>query len=252
MKDSHRATAASVAARVRTSKADAPNVRRVRAVSPQRRSASGAGPTPNAILEAALQIFARDGFDGASIPAIARAASIGHPLVHYHFGSKENLWRAAVDYAFGDLRAGMTAVDVAASDLDPVETLKLLCRHFAGFTARHPQHTLLVLNEVRSGGERFDWLVETYLRPLHARVDRAIDAAVASGRIRPVPAVHLASITIGATAHFFSTAPLVARLYDVDVHDAGVVESHTRWVLDILFDGLTLPATDGTSRGPRP
>ncbi|RYE57225.1 MAG: TetR/AcrR family transcriptional regulator, partial [Rhizobiaceae bacterium] len=57
----------------------------------------------SAILDAALKAFARDGFDGASLPKIAEMAQIAHPLIHYHFGSKDNLWRETVDYALGDL-----------------------------------------------------------------------------------------------------------------------------------------------------
>jgi len=204
-------------------------------------------PTANAILEAALPIFARDGFDGASIPAIARAVSIGHPLVHYHFGSKEKLWHAAADHAFGELVESIDAVDQHAGTLEPVAALELLCRTFAQFTASHPMHTLIVLNEVRAGGQRFDWLVERYLRPLHARLDRAIEAAVATGRIRPIPAVHLAGIAIGATVHFFGAGPLAERLYDVDVRDADVIETHTRWVLEILMNGLAITPAAASS-----
>ena len=55
------------------------------------------------ILNAALKCFAESGFEGTSIADIARAAGVGHPLVHYHFGSKDALWREAVVHAFKDL-----------------------------------------------------------------------------------------------------------------------------------------------------
>ena len=119
---------------------------------------------------------------------------------------------------------------------------------FAEFTARRPMHTLIIQNEVRAGGERFDWLVEGHLRPLHARLDRVIEAAVGAGQIRPIPAVHLASIAVGAIAHFFGAARLVSRLYDVNVQDAGVIEAHTHWVLEVLLHGLML---EPSSPGPR-
>lgn len=207
---------------------------------PRSRASAGVGRTPNAILEAALGVFAREGFDGASIPAIAKAADIGHPLVHYHFGSKENLWRTAVDYAFGDLAQSIAVLEAAAISLEPVDALKLLCRGFAQFTARHPLHTLIIFNELRTGGDRFDWLIERYLRPLHARLDAVIAAAVATGRIRPVPAAHLSSIVIGAAAHFFGAAPLIARLYDIDVQDPEVIEAHATWAVEILMNGLAV------------
>jgi TetR/AcrR family transcriptional regulator len=208
-----------------------------------------AGATAEAILEAALRVFARDGFDGASLQEIARTSAIGHPLIHYHFGSKEKLWRAAVDHALGELSRNMIVLEQASAGLDPLDALKLLCRGFAHFTARHPAHALIILNEVRTGGPRFDWLVEEHLRPLHARLDRAIEAAVRSGRIRPVPPAHLASIAVGATVHFFGAAPLVSRLYGLDVYDAEAIEAHTSWVLDILMHGLALDP--GAGPAPR-
>src|SRR6266478_9921996 len=73
--------------------------------------------TKNEILEAALTAFARDGFDGASLPKIAEIAQIAHPLIHYYFGSKDNLWRETVDYAFGGLVAEATAVEAASRGL---------------------------------------------------------------------------------------------------------------------------------------
>ena len=215
------------------------------------RVAHAGGLTSNNILEAALAVFARDGFDGASLPAIAKAASTGHPLIHYHFGSKENLWRAAVDYAFGDLAVGMATLQSAATDLTPLDALRLLLRGFAQFTARHPLHTLIILNEVRTGGDRFDWMVERHLRPLHERLDRTIEAAIAAGQVKPVPVAHLASIVVGATAHFFSASPLLARLYGIDVHAPETVAAHADWVVEVLMNGIAAPAPTAVTAVPR-
>src|SRR6267378_6093425 len=70
--------------------------------------------TKNEILEAALTAFARDGFDGASLPKIAEIAKVAHPLIHYYFGSKDNLWRETVDYAFGGLIGEAKAVEASS------------------------------------------------------------------------------------------------------------------------------------------
>ena len=57
---------------------------------------AGASITRDAILEAARDAFARDGFDGTSIRAVARAAGVDPALVHHFFSSKEDLFLAAV------------------------------------------------------------------------------------------------------------------------------------------------------------
>ena len=43
------------------------------------------------ILRAALELWTRDGYHGASLKEIAAAAGVAKSLVHYHFESKEHL-----------------------------------------------------------------------------------------------------------------------------------------------------------------
>src|SRR6267143_4860333 len=129
-----------------------------------KRVAAAADPgTKNEILEAALTAFARDGFDGASLPKIAEIAKIAHPLIHYYFGSKDNLWRETVDYAFGGLVAEATAVEAASRGLSPLHRLRVIVQAFAQFAARYPDHLGLMMAEMRSGSERLDWLRENYI-----------------------------------------------------------------------------------------
>ena len=43
------------------------------------------------IVDAAAKIFGKEGFQGASMSAVARAAGVSKGLLHYHFDSKEHL-----------------------------------------------------------------------------------------------------------------------------------------------------------------
>ncbi len=52
--------------------------------------------SPDRILDAAEQLFSRRGFFGASLRDIARDAGVQMSLVNYHFGPKEDLFRAVV------------------------------------------------------------------------------------------------------------------------------------------------------------
>ncbi|HEY7487892.1 MAG TPA: TetR family transcriptional regulator [Streptosporangiaceae bacterium] len=58
------------------------------------------GPTETreAILTAARELFAEKGYDRASIRAIARAADVDPALVHHFYGTKEELFIAAVRF----------------------------------------------------------------------------------------------------------------------------------------------------------
>ncbi len=47
-----------------------------------------------AILDAAEQVFGREGFDGASMRTMAELAEVAQALLHYHFRNKEALYQA--------------------------------------------------------------------------------------------------------------------------------------------------------------
>src|SRR6266436_567966 len=80
--------------------------------------------TRGAILDAAIAEFAERGFEGASIRAIADRLGLQHPLITYHYRSKDVLWRAAAEHAFAQIRAGWDTSAPENSDLPPLARLR--------------------------------------------------------------------------------------------------------------------------------
>lgn len=78
------------------------------------------------ILDAAARIFGREGFQGASMSAVARAAGVSKGLLHYHFESKEHLLLEAQRATFRQVHerfqeryeAGQRGLDGAMEVLD--------------------------------------------------------------------------------------------------------------------------------------
>jgi AcrR family transcriptional regulator len=67
---------------------------------PARRPGRRPGPSSSRgdILAAARVLFGERGYDKASIRAIAREAKVDPALVHHYFGSKEELFAAAMEF----------------------------------------------------------------------------------------------------------------------------------------------------------
>jgi AcrR family transcriptional regulator len=59
----------------------------------------------NRILDAAEEVFAESGFEGASLRDIVREASVNLATVYYYFQSKNGLMEAVLKRRFGPLRA---------------------------------------------------------------------------------------------------------------------------------------------------
>ncbi len=62
------------------------------------------------ILEAAVELFAASGFEGASTRTIAERAGINLPAIQYYFGSKEGLYRAVIEQFSQQMQAGVAPV----------------------------------------------------------------------------------------------------------------------------------------------
>jgi AcrR family transcriptional regulator len=67
-------------------------------VSPRTGRRAGGGDTRTAIAAAAREEFARSGYDGATIRAIARVAGVDPALVHHYFATKERLFVAVMPF----------------------------------------------------------------------------------------------------------------------------------------------------------
>jgi AcrR family transcriptional regulator len=65
----------------------------VRANTQSRKSGAAGNGTPDRLLDAAEAVFARNGYDAASIRTITKVARVPLALAHYHFKSKEELFR---------------------------------------------------------------------------------------------------------------------------------------------------------------
>lgn len=190
------------------------------------------------ILMAALQEFADRGYEGATTAEIARRAGVTQPLVHYHFASKEALWKAAVDDLFDRLvRSFGGALDDLA-DVGTEQRLKVLLRRFVRFTAEHPELARVLAREGSRGGPRLEWLAERHVRPLHDHFRTAFETGKQAGVIKDLPAEFVMFMLMGASAHLFVATGMARQLHGLDVTDARTIETHGSTLIEVLFHGL--------------
>src|SRR5205807_4989709 len=93
--------------------------------------------TRQAVLEAAIARFGRDGYRSTSIADIARDAGVGGTVAYAYFPNKEALFLAALDEdAAAVIQEGVSTVfDAGLEDTDWRQTLILT---LVGAVARHP------------------------------------------------------------------------------------------------------------------
>lgn len=204
-----------------------------------RPKAEDAPATLEQILDTAFRAFATYGYDGVSVRMLNRELGVSHNLIHQRFGSKEELWYAAVDRAFGQQVTELgSAFDPTLSD--PLDQFRHAIRRFLVHSAKHPELLGLMNIEGRVDSERLDHIYDNYVGPALAPLGRLLDYLVARGRIRPISlrSLHFL-IAHGATAPFTLT-PLARRFDPTDPLDPAQVAEHAALAADLIADGLTL------------
>src|ERR1700684_4013651 len=137
--------------------------------------------TRAAILDAAIAEFAERGFEGASIRAIADRLGLQHPLITYHYRSKDILWRAAAEHAFAQIKAGWDISAPENSDLPPLARLRAEYETLFRYTVAFPEFHRFMRQEALTSNPRLKWVAETVLAPLLGRLVPQIVAAQEMG-----------------------------------------------------------------------
>ncbi|MFZ4810921.1 MAG: TetR/AcrR family transcriptional regulator [Ilumatobacteraceae bacterium] len=187
------------------------------------------------ILAAALDLFSEQSFDGATTREIAARAGVTQGLLNYHFSSKDELWRAAVDDIFVELNDALDRRADGLRGVDALTTARLVIREFVYFSAQHPQLHRIITQECKTDGPRMDWLVERHVRRHFEQTTAMFAGLVRDGHVPAIPVAHLFYILTSAATSVFVLAPELRRVAGLEPTDDAVVEAHADAVITLLF-----------------
>lgn len=140
------------------------------------------------ILSAAERVFARAGFGGATMAAIAEASGLPKANLHYYFGSKEVLYRAVLARILNDWLAPTHGI---THDADPRAALEQYIRDKMRLSAERPDGSKVFANELLHGAPVIKGLLATDLRKLLLEKAAVVQAWIDAGRMAAVDPVHL-------------------------------------------------------------
>ena len=159
--------------------------------------------TTTALVDAARELFAQDGYAATSLDAVAAKARVTKGAVYHHFQGKQQLFEAVFVREVERLCAVMPAV--YASKRDPWDAFGACCRAFLEECLEPGLQRIMLLDALAAMG----WEgVRRMEAPMMELMEVAITAAVEAGRIAPRPAGPLAVFLYGALCE---TSMSVAR-----------------------------------------
>jgi AcrR family transcriptional regulator len=204
-----------------------------------RPKAQDAPVTLEQILDAAFRAFATYGYDGVAVRTLNRELGVSHNLIHQRFGSKQGLWYAAVDRAFGQQITQLaTAFDPTLAD--PLDQLNHAIRRFVHYSAERPELLGLMNIEARVDTERLDYIYNNYVAPALAPLGALLDHLQENRRIRPISLRALFFLIAHGAAAPFTLAPLARHFDNTDPLDPSEVAEQAALTADVITGGLRL------------
>lgn len=181
----------------------------------RRRGRPSASAVPAALdadlLQLAFETFAELGYEGVSIRDLTRRLGVSHNLIHSRFGSKENLWRKAVDHCLGQTTLIYTEI-YAAEYADEADRLRELVMNFTEWMSVNPHIVRLVTTEGSRESWRLDYLHENYIMPYHRLLDKLLKRIARQHKTRPIDSAAFQILLVHGIGGFYALSPLTQRL----------------------------------------
>jgi len=143
----------------------------------KRRPQERAEITKRNLILVALKEFSERGFDAVTVRDIEIMAGVQRNLVSYHFGSKDELWKAAASYNVDQLTKFTEGRGELMRDISSThERIGYIIRSFVRFSAKHPELNRLLIEEGTQVSWRIEWLVDNHVRPLMQSIQSLVKA----------------------------------------------------------------------------
>ncbi len=186
-----------------------------------RRSDPPPGAKRDAILRAAIDVFAERGFFNAQVADVARAAGVAAGTVYLYFKGKDDLLVSIFERS---MREGLTRGRAAVANLeDPRERLLRLARAHLARLGRDRNLAIVFQVELRQSTKFMERFSATLLRDYLGLIREAVADGQREGLFRAdVKATAMAKMLFGALDEMATNWILSRRRYSLEA-DADIV-----------------------------
>lgn len=186
------------------------------------------------ILDAALEVFSRHGYRGATLDQIADEAGLSKPNVLYYFGGKEDIHVTLLNQL---MESWLEPLEQLDPDGEPLNEILAYVRRKVEMTREFPRESRLFANEILQGAPRMGPHLESGLKPLFDKKCAVISGWADAGQIAPVDPRHLIFSIWATTQHY---ADFDAQVRVLMAGEKGVLDGASSHV-ETMFRKLLTP-----------
>lgn len=186
------------------------------------------------ILEAALEVFSRFGFRGATLDQIAEAAGLSKPNLLYYFKGKDDIHQRLLSDLLTTWLDPLRDIDPTG---DPINEMKRYVRRKLQMSQDYPRESRLFANEILNGAPRLEPFISGDLKALVEEKSALLNEWMAAGHIARCDPHHLLFSVWSLTQHYADFATQIELLLGKDQDPFPQAEAF----LDHLFVRVLTP-----------
>ena len=187
------------------------------------------------ILEAALRVWVRHGFDGSSVEAIAREAGLAKGTLYLYFPTKDAILEAIVGRY--SLLPDMTELATALRATPPDRAIPLIARRFYERLRERAPLVGLVLREFSLRREDARVFLERIVLPVNRLLAAYLDEFVTQGVLRPLDTFVAARALVGMLMIFVLSQHVFGGDEIQPISDDAIVET----AQELFLRGILAP-----------
>lgn len=198
-----------------------------------------ANRTRHRLLQAAIRLFAAHGYNGASVDEVVALARVNKRMVYHYFGSKEELFKAALQQVYRRLET--VEFDAVERGSGPREQLARLLESYFSFLDANPEFTRLLQWENLEYGQHINRHNETVLtkNPFLERFRQIVETGIKTGEFRPdLDIHHLLIHLIGICFIYHSNRFSLSQGLAIDLGQPKVKRQGLTHALQFVLNGI--------------
>jgi len=184
------------------------------------------------ILNAAEQIFAEKGFQGASMLAIANEAGLPKANVHYYFKNKATLYSAVLERIINVWNQGLE--NITPED-DPAEVLSAYIFEKTYLAFVSPLPSRLFAQEIVSGGEYLSDYLQNQMQEWLAPRVKVFEAWIEQGKMQNVDAERLLCMIWSGTQYYADFERQISQLRNNGNYSQEDIAQTAKFVANMLI-----------------
>jgi AcrR family transcriptional regulator len=191
------------------------------------------------ILDAATREFAHYGLGGARVDRIAERAGANKRMLYYYFDSKENLFLAALEASYAQIRNAEHALDL--EHRDPREALRRLVEFTWTYYLEHPEFMTLLNSENLHKGRHVRR--SRRLREMHSPLVETLRGVLRRGERqglfdRGIDPVQLYISIAGEGYFYLSNRYTLSRIFGRDLMAPRALAARARHVTQTILNSV--------------